>query len=252
MKRKLASIFFLVPCVFICLSPALAADYKELLLKGDALYAQRADPAKARESVEAYRQAMAADPTKFEAAWKLSRSLYWIGREEPKEKKLAIYTEAMEAAKKGVELAPNEAPPHYWLAVVYGLYGQEKGIMQSLNLIDPIKQECQAVMKIDPAYSGGGAYMVLGRLYFKVPGLFGGSNKKAIQNLKKAIELGPDRLLNYVYLADVYIDKSMYNEAKAVLDQGLAAPCPKGLAPDCKRWKEDAQETISTLKQKMK
>ena len=54
------------------------------------------------------------------------------------------------------------------------------------------------------AYENGGAYCVLGRLYFKVPGLFGGSNKKSRQYLEKCRQVAPKSSINLVFLAETY------------------------------------------------
>ncbi|MBU2546790.1 MAG: hypothetical protein KKB20_00140 [Proteobacteria bacterium] len=252
MRKKLMVLWFVLPVLLLCFGPALAADSKELVKQGDDWYSQRGDSAKAKMAVETYRQALAADPNNGEAAWKLARALYWVGESADKDMKLPIYEEAMKAAEQGTKLLPNDPAPHYWLAVVYGLYGTAKGIFKSLSLVKPIKEECQAVIKLDPGYNGGGAYMILGRLNQKVPGFGGGDKSQVEPNYMKALELGPDRYNTHNYLADWYMDEDQYDKAKAILEKAINGPCPKDMAPDCKRWKADSAKRMAELEKKMK
>jgi len=252
MKREKRLVMWAVFAMFLAVSVAWAADYKALIAEGDSWYAQRSDLAKAKMAAEKYKDAIDADPDQPEAYWKLARALYWVGQHSEKDEQVPVFEEGIAAAKKGIQLDPESVPGHYWLGVSYGLYGQAKGIMKSLSLVDPIKKEMTEVIKRDPGYNMGGAYMVLGRMYFKVPGLFGGDDKKAEDNLKKAIELGPNRWISHVNLAELYMDQKKYDKAKELLIQTLNGPCPPGQEPDCRDWKKDAQELMKQLEEKMK
>jgi tetratricopeptide (TPR) repeat protein len=226
-------------------APAGAATTAELIKQGDALYAQRADQAKAQQAAQAYAQALAADPKSDQAAWKLSRTYYWIGRHSPKDQKMAIYQKGVEAAKKAIAINPKSVPGHFWLGVTYGVYGSAKGIMESLSLVDPIKKEMATVIELDPNYEAGGPYRVLGRLYFKLPGLFGGDNDKAMENLKIAVQKGPKRYLNHIYLAEVYYDEDKLGEAKELLEVVVAGPPEPGYEPETAEWKAKAKKMLA-------
>ncbi len=226
--------------------PAAAASPAEALLpQGDALYAQRADPAKARGAAETYQKALAADPQSLEAAWKAARAWYWVGKHtRDEEARLAAFEKGVAAAKRAVSIAPQAAEGHYWLGVNYALYGKAKGIAKSLELIDPIKEEMHKVISLDPDFDQGGPYRVLGRLYFKLPGIFGGDNDKAIRYLKTAIAKGPRMWLNHLYLAEVYIDEDECAKAKALLKQVIAGPPPQGREPDWQDWRREAKALL--------
>ena len=189
------------------------------------------DSAMLAKAVTAYEQALKADPASVEAAWKLSRALYRLGRKSPKDQQEKIFERAVNAAKKGIAMDSESVPAHYWLAVSYGMYGTSKGVMKSLSLIDPIKEEAQFVIDHQPDYDLGGAYRVLGRLYFKVPGLFGGDNDLAIENLKKAVKLGPKRYLSHIFLAEVYLDEGEKEKAKALLEEVVKGAADAGMEP---------------------
>ncbi len=250
MTKRLVSVAATVILFLAWLGVGQAADYQALLKKADELYAQRADQAAAKEAVEVYRAAAAANPKSAEAAWKLARALYFVTERTEKDDQLPVLEEGIEAAKKAVELDPDCVPGHYWLGVLYGLYGQNKGILKSLSLVEPIKKTMAEVIKRDPGFEDGGAYMVVGRLYFKVPGFFGGDNDKAIENLKTALKYGPKRWLTYVYLAEVLMDEGEYDQAEELLNKALEGQCQPYQIVVCDLWKKDAQELMAKLQQK--
>ncbi|MEW5724516.1 MAG: TRAP transporter TatT component family protein [Thermodesulfobacteriota bacterium] len=236
-------------------APALspAADYDGIIQKADTIYAEREDPARTRAAIEEYKKAVALDPQRAEAYWRLARALYWVGgHTEDKNERLAVYKDAGQWAQKAVELAPDLAAPHYWLGISLGMYGDTKGKLESLNLVATIKKEMAEVIRIDPAFDEGGAHTVLGRLYFKVPGIFGGSNELAVLNLKKALEYGPTRPLTHLYLAEVYLEEERWPEARAHLEKALAARCSAPIAPECRMWQAQASALLGELESKKK
>ena len=240
--RHLAIAIALVLCLA---AGALAATPTELIAQGDALYAQRADLAKAKQAAALYAQALAADPKSEAAAWKLARVQYWIGMHSPDDQKMDIFQKGVDAAKQAIAINPKSVPGHFWLGVNYGVYGSAKGIMESLSLVDPIKKEMATVIALDPDYEAGGAYRVLGRLYFKLPGLFGGDNDEAIKNLKIAVHKGPKRYLNHIYLAEVLFDEDQEGKAKELLEVVVAGPPEPGYEPETVEWKAQAKKMLS-------
>jgi tetratricopeptide (TPR) repeat protein len=103
------------------------------------------------------------------------------------------------------------------------------------------------VIKKDPAYEKGGPYRVLGRLYFKLPGLMGGSTAKAIENLKTAVQHGPQRWINHLYLAEVYLKEGQKDLAKPLLEQILAGQAESGLEPELADWQAEAKKLLKGL-----
>ncbi len=246
--RPLFRPFALLAALALCLclaATAGAATSADLIKQGDALYDQRADLAKAKQAADLYAQALKADPKSEAAAWKLARVQYWIGMHSPKDQKLEIFQKGVDAAKRAIALNPKSVPGHFWLGVNYGVYGSAKGIMESLSLIDPIKKEMATVIALDPNFEAGGPYRVLGRLYFKVPGLFGGDNEKAIENLETAVEKGPKRYLNHIYLAEVYFDEGEDPKGKKMLEMVVAGPVEPGYEPETAEWKAQAKKMLS-------
>jgi tetratricopeptide (TPR) repeat protein len=248
LRSKIKLVLALAPLLALALASGAWAAPQELMDQAAAAYAKRAEAKSAQQAVELYAQALAADPRSEEAAWKLSRAWYWVGSHVPEEQALEPFEKAVEAAKQAVAINQDSLPGHFWLGVAYGSYGRAKGIMKSLSLVDPIKEEMAWVIKKNPSYEAGGAYRVLGRLYFKLPGLMGGSTDKAIENLQTAIKHGSQRWLNHLYLAEVYIKEGKKAEAKALLEQIVAGQAEAGLEPELTDWQAEAKKLLQDLK----
>ena len=192
-----------LPALVKAQTPAPAGS--TLIAESDALYTERADLAKAKEALSKLEQALTAKEDAYSAYWRMSRLSYWIGdHTADKEAKKKIFSEGIDYAKKAIALDTNKPDGHFWLGVNDGVYGEAKGVLKSLFLVGPIKSEMRRVIEIDPTYDHGGADRVLGRVYHEVPGISGGSEKKSLEHLLKAVEYGPRDGLKILYLADTY------------------------------------------------
>lgn len=195
-----------------------------LMKKADRLYGQRG-AGKATEAVTAYEKVLAVDSKSLEARWKLSRAYYWIGNHaRGKDAQMKAFETGIRYAQEAIQLDANCIHCHFWLGVSYGKFGEAKGVLQSLGLVPHIKDEMNWVMKADPKYLYGGAQRVLGRLYFKLPGFKGGDNKKSIELLRKACEIGPKDLMNHLFLVDTLLAENMKDEAKKELEFVINLP----------------------------
>jgi len=216
-----------------------------LIQHGDELYVERTDIAKAKEALAFYQDALLQNQDAFGAYWRMARVEYWIGdHAESSDEKKQAFQMGIYHAKKAIALKPDRPEGHYWLGVNYGSYGEAKGVLKSLSLVGPIKNEMKQVLAIDPAFEYGGADQLLGRLYYELPGLFGGDKKLSLEHLLKSKELGPRVGLTRIYLADTYLAlgevEKAYQELRAVLD---IEPYPT-LIPETAQEKEMARKKL--------
>ncbi len=180
----------------------------------------------------------------------LSEINYWLGEyAEDAEDKLAFFDEGVQCGEAGVGINENCLEANFWLAANYGSFGQEKGIMQSLAMVTPIKERAERVLEIDANYFYGGAWRVLGRLYHKAPGFpFSiGNNKKAIECLEKAVELGPKFFLNRLFLAEAYISNREKAKAREHLEWIRNAPLNKNHEREDENYKRQAEAFLEKL-----
>lgn len=217
-----------------------------LIEESDALYVERADLAKAKEALAKLEQALAAKEDGYSAYWRMARLEYWIGDHTPdNDAKKQIFQKGIDYAKKAIALEPNKADGHFWLGVNYGVYGEAKGVLKSLFLVSPIKDEMKRLLEIDPAYDRGGADRILGRVYYEVPGIFGGSKKKSLEHLLKAVDYGPRVGLNLLYLADTYIALGRPADARKTLETILTMEPMPDLLPETAEERQQAQEKLN-------
>ncbi len=136
------------------------------IAEADKLWEGREDLAKARVAVAALRQARTADYGNYEAAWKLARAGFYVGdRTDSNSEKDDMFREGVQAGKAAVALQPDKPEGHFWLGANYGGEASQS-TLANLSSVQDIKNEMEAVLKIDESYQGYSAYLGLGTAVF--------------------------------------------------------------------------------------
>lgn len=238
--------------LFICFCfsfTLLSQESEDLIVQGDELYNRMSDMATAQEALEKYRAALLKAENKYDAYWRISRVMYFIGAHTEKKKdKKNIFSQGIYHAKKAVALEPEKPDGYYWLGVNYGVYGEARGVLKSLFLVDDIKEAMNKVIELDRSYEDGGPDRVMGRVYFKLPGFAGGNKKKSLEHLKKSLEYGPEDALTRVYYADTLLSQKQIDEARAELEYVLNMEDDSRWIADIDRSKEEARELLKDKK----
>ncbi|MEP6900498.1 MAG: TRAP transporter TatT component family protein [Actinomycetota bacterium] len=179
----------------------------------------------------------------------LSEIYFWFGEAAEAENKLFCFSEGVKYGEKGIGADENSLESNVWLAVNYGSYGQEKGVMKSLSLISPIKKLAERAARIDEGYFYGGPWRILGRLYHKAPGfpLSIGNHKKALECLEKALKFGPRFFLNRLFLAEAYLSNGEKAKAKEHLEWILEAEPNKNHEREDEGCKREAESLLKNL-----
>ena len=217
----------------------------------DLLYNQRSDISKCREAITCYEQAFSDTPGD-EIAARLAKAYYWLGAHSAKDVQLELFQKGIAWSKKAIEINPKSAGGYFWLGVNNGKYGETRGILKSLFLVGPIKESMQQVIAIDPGYEYGGAYRVLGRMYFELPRFAGGGIDKSIENLKKSLEYATNISTTHLFLAESYMAKKDYQRAQKELNSILSTPPIPGLEPEFNADKEEAKRLLAEVNKKLK
>jgi tetratricopeptide (TPR) repeat protein len=210
----------------------------------DALYADRANLASARRAADMWTAALAADPRDFEAAWKLARADYWLGGHAPDSERRAFLENGIEAGRKAAAAQPTRPEGHFWIAANMGTLAESFGLRQGLKYRKPVKEALETVLRLDPEFQQGSADRALGRWYFKVPGLFGGSDKQAENHLRASLKYNPNSTASHFFLAEVLLDDGRKEEARAELQKVLDAAPDPAWAPEDQEFKEKATKLL--------
>jgi tetratricopeptide (TPR) repeat protein len=216
----------------------------------DELYARRQDLASARQAAAIWDARLAQDGKDFESAWKLARVRYWLGGHTPAGERKRFLEAGIAAARTAVAIDANRPEGHFWIAANMGALAESFGLRQGLKYRGEIRDALQRVLKIDPAYQQGSADRALGRWYFKVPGLLGGSSKKSEAHLRQSLTYAPNSTVSHFFLAETLLGMDRKSEALQELQQVLDAPSDPAWAPEDREYKEKALRLLTTLRQK--
>jgi tetratricopeptide (TPR) repeat protein len=214
----------------------------------DALYAAREDLGKAREAAAIWADRLQKNPRDFEAAWKLARARYWLGGHAPEAERKALFEAGISAGRTATALEPNRPEGHFWIAANMGALAESFGARQGLKYRGDIKNELLLVLKLDPPFQQGSADRALGRWYFKVPGLFGGSNKKSEEHLRKSLTYNPNSSSSHFFLAETLIDMGRTADARSELQKVIDGPIDPDWVPEDREFKEKARRLLAGLK----
>jgi hypothetical protein len=234
--------------LYIC-AAVVQASAQTALAPGDTdpnrLYARRDDLASARRAAELWKEELAHAPRNFEAAWTLARADYWLGGHAPDAERRRFLEDGVDAGRTASSLEANRPEGYFWMAANMGALAESFGTRQGLKYRKPIKEALETVLRIDPAFQAGSADRALGRWYFKVPSLFGGSHKLAEEHLRASLKYDPHSTASHFFLAEVLLDDGRKSEGRAELQQVLDAPENPEWAPEDREFKARAQRMLN-------
>jgi tetratricopeptide (TPR) repeat protein len=215
----------------------------------DALYRDREQPASVAAAERIWAARLAAQPSDFEAAWKLARLRYWVGTqgEGDQAARRRALDDGMAAARTAIAARPGGPEGHFWLAATMGALAESHGLRQGLTYRGAIRDELERVLAIDPGFLAGSADRALGRWYLKVPALFGGSTRRSEQHLRRALAYDPQSVITRLFLAETLIDAGRKAEARDQLKAALEAPIDPEWAPEDRRYKQQARQLLERL-----
>ncbi len=239
MKR---SLLVFAGLAFLFAPPVFAAPAGDLIRSGDALFAGRTVSTGAAEALTYYERAATDNPADPNAQWKTARALLWLGDHAKGSERKNFYQRGISAGERAIRLAPGSPDARFWLGALYGSYGEARGILKSIALIHPIHEQMEAINRIDARWGGGAGLRVLGIVDYKVPGFAGGSRKRALERLTRALKIDPSNPFNQYYMAEFLFEAGRKEEARAHLEEiRRAQPSLDVDAPDLGMTQERAR-----------
>lgn len=216
----------------------------------DALYADRARLASARQAADILSRELKARPENLEYAWRLSRISYWLGTHAPQPERRAFLDQGIQAGVTAQSLGPDRPEGHFWTAANMGEVGEKYGMRAGLKYRKPIKESLEKLLKVDPAFLQGAADRALGRWYHKVPRMFGGGHKQAEAHLRASLTHDPNSVLSHLFLAELFLDDDREAEARTELETVLNAKGNPQWAPEEAGYKQRATDLLAKLNQR--
>ena len=214
----------------------------------EALYKDRDNLASAKTAAEIWAARLAADPRDFDAARRLAQARYWLGTHGlPEPERKAALEAGIAAARSAIAIHANRPDGHFWLAANMGALAESFGLRQGIKYRGQIKDALLTTLKLDAGFLQGSADRALGRWYFKVPGLFGGSNKQSEVHLRKSLTYNPNSVISHLFLAETLEDMGRKDDARKECQAAIDAPFDPDWTPEDKRFKEIAKRLLRDL-----
>ena len=238
----------MISCIFAFYLAVFGIPGRGQPAAADALYAKRDDLASARNAADIWAGRLAQSSRDFEAAWKLARARYWLGGHVADADRKSTLESGITAARAAIAAQPQRPEGHFWLAANMGALAESFGLRQGLKYRGEIKSALLTVLKLDPSFQQGSADRALGRWYYRVPGLFGGSKEKSEEHLRRSLQYNSNSTASHYFLAETLVARGRETDAKAELQRVLDAPFDPEWAPEDREWKEKARKLLAQLK----
>jgi tetratricopeptide (TPR) repeat protein len=241
----------------LCLSggAAWAEDADDLIAKGD----QFDKKFQAKEALEEYLPANKLEPDNVHLLVCIARQYrHLMSDTTSKKEKLRLGNVSLEFADRAATLAPKNPEAQLSPAISYGKMLPYMGSKDQVNASPRIKAAVDRTLQLDP--TNDIAWHILGRwnrvlanvsvlkrvlakaLYGDLPVT---TNEAAEKCLLKAIEINPNRLMHYIELGRLYAQMGRNEEARKLIQKGLAMPNKDHDDPE---MKEIGQEALGKLK----
>ncbi len=228
---------------------AKVGDADQLISKGDELWKQRGDRAKALEAVKAWEEAEKNDPTKAEIPLRLTKAYYFLCNvhlrwdSESEDAQKATFLKGVESGERAIRLqnpsfaqaikegksweeavktvSKENVDSLYWYATNLGKWSLLEGISTTMGNKNRILATMTHVKEQDESFFHGAPHRYFGVYYAKIP--FGDIEQSKF-HFEKAKEIAPKYLDTYVLYAEFYAAKKQ-DEAlfEKILNEVLAA-----------------------------
>lgn len=197
-------------------------------------------------AIQSLEKALSAKPSsqlRYQILVFYSQVLVWKGKgHTSKSAPIDVFELAMKKADEARNLDNGAfegiSEAHYLYSISLGLWAMEKGPLNVLARVGEMKDALDATLNgetlsgdLGETLDSFGADRIYGRLYFELPALAGGDNKKSQKHLEKSFKNAPEHSLTVVYLADTLAANNELKRACQMIND-LLTKDPMTLIPD--------------------
>ena len=145
---------------------------------------------------------------------------------------------------------PDGIEGHFRLGANYGGYCREKGGITAFRNVNKVRIEMEFVLRVNPAFEEGTAYMALGEIDRQLPKLFGGNLNRATSYLEQGLKAVPASIEIKYALAEAYLDAHLNDLARLELQDALKLPLSTTRTNESRRAQEKARKLLEKLNSK--
>jgi len=248
--------FALAPALSLVLANAAggAVSANDLMEKGKA-FDQKFQP---KEALPFYLAAEKLDPKNSHVLVRIARQYrYLMTDTSAKEEKLRLGYMALDYSTRAAACGPQDCDAQLATAITLGKMLPYMPSKEQISASPRIKESVDKALSLDP--SNDTAWHILGRWHRVLAdvntvkralakvlygGLPTGSLEEAERDMKKAIELNPNRLMHYIELGRIYAQMGKKEEARTFINKGLAMPDAEKDDPETKQRGKEALEKL--------
>ena len=253
-----------VTAAILILAPAAlpAQSAADLVTRGQAAR----DARDLTAALAAFEAALAIDSLDAAANWKAALTLVDMGKATPDSVKDpardALYARAEVLARRATIADPGSADAHFALASAIGRASLTRSKKERVRRAAEVREEALKALSLDHRHDG--AYHVLGRWNAEVMRLsgverffarsfmggkvFGQANwDEAVKYLERAVSLKPSWIYHRLDLAEVYVDRRRYADARQQL---TAIPALELADASDEQYKRDAAALLQRIEGK--
>lgn len=159
----------------------------------------------------------------YESLWHLGFFYQFMGQNSPNKKtKIALLEKGLAYLDHAERVNPRGVAGHLYRAILLGNIGLEKGILQSLRMVEPMVEELQTVVKLEPGNAM--AHAMMGQIYWRAPGkpLSIGNKKKALDETALAVQYDPGSIAYWYNYGKIAVENGNYELARMAFTKVLS------------------------------
>lgn len=161
---------------------------------------------------------------------------------------LKSYEAGQVAAGEAIKADPANAMSYFWYAANIGRVGQYKGVLNSLFMLPDFKKYLGKAYAIDKTDEN--VLEAYGEMYYELPWIVGGSDKKALDFLNNSLKSDPNFTLSMAIMGKVYIKENEYGKAREILEKVISYKTPSFRADWAMFDNPLAQKLLDSIKDK--
>jgi tetratricopeptide (TPR) repeat protein len=241
--------------LFLLANSVCVAESAEDLLEKGKVFEQKFE---AKEALPLYLAAEKLEPQNCHILVRVARQYrYLMTDASAKDEKLRLGHLALDYSTRAAAAGPRDCDAQLATAITLGKMLPYLPAKEQVAASTKIKESADKAIELDPRNDT--AWHILGRwnrvladtntlkralaqvLYGGLPE---GSNEEAERDMKKALELNPNRLMHYIELGRIYAQMGRKDDARQFINKGLAMPDTEKDDPETKRR---GRETLQNL-----
>jgi tetratricopeptide (TPR) repeat protein len=241
--------------LFLLANSVCVAESAEDLLEKGKVFEQKFE---AKEALPLYLAAEKLEPQNCHILVRVARQYrYLMTDASAKDEKLRLGHLALDYSTRAAAAGPRDCDAQLATAITLGKMLPYLPAKEQVAASTKIKESADKAIELDPRNDT--AWHILGRwnrvladtntlkralaqvLYGGLPE---GSNEEAERDMKKALELNPNRLMHYIELGRIYAQMGRKDDARQFINKGLAMPDTEKDDPETKRR---GRETLQKL-----